>query len=265
MLSAYVLTFNSERYLRDVLRRLARVADDLVVLDSGSTDATLAIAHDARARVVFRKFDDFVQQREFAVQECAYDWVLFLDSDEIIDDELIDEINRMKAAGFDSLGYDGFRIRREWYVLGKRVHAIYPVKCPDFRVRLYDRKSGHFDKTSPVHEKIVGLTAVGNVSRGAIHHYTFEVREDFEIKLQRYIPLAVEAMARRGKSTSAMQVWLHAIAAFLKSFLTYQGWRDGRVGVICAAYAFRYTRAKYEGLRQKRRVLAKVPETTKSS
>lgn len=263
MLSAYVLTFNSERYLRDVLRRLARVADDLVVVDSGSTDATLAIAHDARARVVFRKFDDFIQQREFAVQLCRHDWVLFVDSDELIDEDLIGEINRMKTSGFDSLGHDGYRIRREWYVLGKRVHSIYPVKCPDFRVRLYDRKSGHFDKASPVHEKIVGLTAVGSVSRGAIHHYTFEAREDFGIKLKRYAPLAVEAMVLRGKRTGAMQVWLHSIAAFMKSFVNYQGWRDGRVGVICARYAFRYTWAKYEGLRQKQRILAKLPVTTK--
>lgn len=265
MLSAYVLTFNSDVYLRDVLQQLARCAEDLVVVDSGSTDATLAIARDAGARVVFRKFDDFIQQREFAAQECAHDWVLFVDSDEIIDDELIDEINRMKAAGFDSLDYDGYRIRREWYVLGKRVHTIYPVKCPDFRVRLYNRTSGHFDMTSPVHEKIVGLRAVGNVSRGAIHHYTFEKRKDFDKKLQRYIPLAVEAMVRRGKSTSVMQVWLHAVAAFLKSFLIYQGWRDGRVGVICAAYAFRYTQAKYIGLRLKQRELAKAPGTTQSS
>lgn len=265
MLSAYVLTFNSERYLRQVLQRLSRVADDIVVLDSGSSDNTLAIAHECGARISHRAFDDFIQQREFAVQMCAHDWVLFVDSDEILDEELIGEINHMKAAGFDRLGHDGYRVRREWYVLGRRVHAIYPVKCPDFRVRLYNRQSGQFDKASPVHEKIVGLASVGSVARGAIHHHTFEAREDFDLKLQRYAPLAVEAMARRGKSASAMQVWLHAIAAFLKSFLIYQGWRDGRVGLICATYAFRYTWAKYDGLRQKQHSLAKNPETTKSS
>lgn len=260
MLSAYVLTFNSERYLAGVLQRLARVADDIVVLDSGSTDSTLAIAHAAGARVSFRQFDDFIQQREFAAQLCAHDWILFVDSDELMDDDLIDEINRMKAEGFDRLGHDGFHIRREWYVLGKRVRGIYPVQCPDSCIRLYNRQSGYFDKRIPVHEDMVGLAAAGFVRRGAIHHYTFETREDFDVKLQRYAPLAIEAMVRRGKRPSSV-AWAHAVGAFLKWFLVYQCWRDGRVGLTCSMYAFRYTRAKYQGLRRKQEAIAAAAGT----
>ncbi|MBW3567546.1 MAG: glycosyltransferase family 2 protein [Proteobacteria bacterium] len=256
-LSAYVLTLNSERHLDEVLSRLRRVSEDVVVLDSGSVDTTVAIAHRHGARVHHRPFDDFVRQREHAVRLCRHDWILFVDSDEYLDDALIEEINAMQAAGMERQGHDAFSIRRDWYVLGKRVHSIYPVRCPDFRVRLYRRDAGGFDAASPVHEKLVGFASVGVVTRGSIQHYTFESHEEFRRKLEIYSPLAVEAMVRRGRKAGLFRGYVHAVAAFLKSLIIYQGWRDGRVGLVCGLYAYRYTLAKYKGLFRKRKSLVR--------
>lgn len=244
MLSSYILTRNSERHLEAVLRQIERLADDIVLLDSGSTDATLEIAARYPVRIFHREFDDFIRQREYAASLCAHDWILFVDSDEIPDDPLVEELLAMKKAGLGSDGRDSYRIRRDWYVLGQPVHSIYPIKSPDFRIRLYDRQ-GHFDSNNPVHEKLIGLRSTGEVKRGSLHHHTFEDPGEFERKLRFYAPLAAEAHRRRGKASGLPRAWLHAIAAWLKSFVSYQGWRDGRVGVICANYAFRYTLQKY--------------------
>lgn len=248
LLSAYVLTYNSERHIAGVLAALNKVADDLIVLDSGSTDATLEIAHEHGARVYRRKFDDFIQQREYANSLCKHDWILFVDSDEYVDDELAAEINTLKAGELEHTSHDSWLIRREWYVLGKRVHGMYPVQCPDFRIRLYRKGAGYYDKTSPVHEKLIGFASTGKIKRGAIHHHTFESLEEFDRKLDRYLDLAVEAMIRRGKKTGPVKAYVHAVAAYLKYLLVYQCWRDGKVGLINSKYAYKYTLAKYQRL-----------------
>lgn len=248
LLSAYVLTFNSAKHLDKVLGQLGKIADDLVVLDSGSTDATLDIARRHTQKIHYRQFDDFIQQREFAAGLCRHDWILFVDSDEIIDDALITAIRELKAKDFDEQQYDAYVLRRDWYVLGQPVHSIYPIKSPDFRIRLYHKAHGHFDARLPVHEKLIGFSAVGKVMSGAIHHHTFETEAEFDRKLEHYLELAVLTMQRRGKRSGPVKARLHAMAAFLKSWLIYQGWRDGKVGIICARYAYRYTLAKYLGL-----------------
>lgn len=245
-LSAYVLTHDSEKHLGEVLARLARVADDIVVLDSGSADATLEIARTHGAVIHHRVFDDFIRQREHAASLCRYEWVLFVDSDEYLDDELVNAINVLKAAGFND--NDAFILRREWYVLGRRVRGIYPVKCPDFRIRLYRKGRGRFDQACPVHEKLTGFEAVGEISSGALHHHTFETHEEFDRKLACYIDLAITGMILRKKQTGAIRARIHAAAAFLKWFVVFQCWRDGRIGWTCSRYAYRYTLAKYLGL-----------------
>lgn len=244
-LSAYVLTHDSERHLAAVLARLLEVADDIVVLDSGSTDRTLDIATRFRAAIHHRDFDDFVRQREHAVRLCQNEWVLFVDSDEIPDLDLVDALRRLKAEDFGRGRFDSFRVRREWIVLGRRVHSIYPIRSPDFPTRLYRRTRGHFAPNNVVHEKLVGLESTGMIESGALHHYTFGSEDEFHHKLDRYVPLAVEAHRRRGKPFGRLRGYLHAMAAWLKSYFIYRGCLDGRTGMLCARYAYSYTLRKY--------------------
>src|SRR3982751_6868765 len=101
-LSCYVLTLNSERRLAEVLSPLRDIADDLLVVDSGSSDRTLDIARSFGARVAFRAFDNFRDQRLFAERECAHDWILQIDSDEVVSAELAQEIRTLKDADFNA-------------------------------------------------------------------------------------------------------------------------------------------------------------------
>lgn len=251
-LSGYVLTFNSEKHLRRVLEPLRRVADELIVLDSGSSDATLDIARQCGAAVYCRAFDDFIRQRDHAVSLCRYDWILYLDSDEILDESLVETLLDRKHRGLGADGHDAYAMRRDWYVLGRYVHNVYPVKYPDYVIRLYRKDVGRFDATTPVHEKLGGYRSLGRLEPGAIRHLTFETREEFERKLAFYPQLSVQTLLRRGRArrVSRAGAVLHAWGAFLKAWLLHRGWRDGWVGVLCARYAYRYTLAKYLGLRR---------------
>ena len=132
-LSFYVLTFNNEDLIGQVLSPMRQVADDILVLDSGSTDNTIDIAKRNGARILHRNLDDFRSQRQFALDNCMYDWVLSLDSDEVPDEEFPQVIGELKNRGFDDpTGTIAYRIKRKWIVMGKEVHAFFPIRAPDW-------------------------------------------------------------------------------------------------------------------------------------
>lgn len=241
-LSIYVLTHNSEKHLAAVLAAARRMADDLLVLDSGSIDATLAIAAEHGARIAQRPFDDFREQRLHANQLCQHRHVLFMDSDEIASDALIDAICALKQRGFE---HDAYVIRRDWFVLGQRIHALFPVGCPDYPIRLIDKDKVGFGQQS-VHEQPVGYASLGRID-APMTHYTFETHAEIARKLDRYTDLAAADLHRRGKKRTGMRVkqWTSPIAAFLKWYIKSGGWRDGRVGITLALYAAAYTHRKY--------------------
>src|SRR5687768_1542359 len=143
-ISAFILTLNSGKYLERILHQLNKSCDEVVVVDSGSMDATEAITLKNHGRFLSRTFDNFRNQRTFALQSCAHDLVLMIDSDEIPDDILIAELNALKSKKNLSGAY---RLRRERYVLGRKVHAAYPEVSPDYPVRLFNRRISNFDRS----------------------------------------------------------------------------------------------------------------------
>lgn len=241
-LSFYVLTYNSERYLEKILAAAKRVADDLLVVDSGSSDRTLAIAERHGARIVHRPFDNFRAQRLFANSQCRHRMVMFVDSDEIPSDALIDELNRLKQQGFTC---DVYGVRREWIVMGKGVHALMPVSCPDYPVRLYKRDVVTFTAHT-VHETVTGQRSDGRIEAPLIHH-TFETKAEIARKLELYSDLA--ALDLRGQRKSAavlwLKKWLSPVGAFAKWYVRKGNIRDGRLGLTLALYAAAYTHRKY--------------------
>ena len=241
-LSAYILTFNSELYLAQILRKLAGTADEILVVDSGSSDETLAIARDHDCRVVHRPLTDFREQRSFAQAQCVNDMVLFVDSDELPSDELVRAITSLKDRGF---GQDAYEVRREWYVFGRKVHAVFPVTSPDYPIRILDRRKVSFDERSRrVHETPFGFSSVGRIE-ATLHHHTFRSREELERKLEHYTDIAAGELRERGGNAGPLKVLTSPVSAFLKWYLVKGGWRDGALGLTMSAYAYRYTRLKY--------------------
>ncbi|MEN8719748.1 MAG: glycosyltransferase family 2 protein [Oceanococcaceae bacterium] len=251
-LSAYVLTRNSERYLAEILDALRQIADEVLVLDSGSSDATEAIARAAGARFVYRAFDSFRRQREFAAAQCRHDYIFFCDSDEIPDATLIRSIQVAQQQGLSAAGYT---VTRPWIVRGCTVHAIYPVNCPDTVPRMFDRRRCHWDPAKAVHETLL-VDGPSVHLEGQLRHVTFHSLAEQERKLQSYTDLAAEQIVhklqRRGGLTALrraellLKSWVTSpLGAIMKSYIVRGGWRDGRVGVSLLGYAVRYSSLRY--------------------
>ncbi|MCS6934052.1 MAG: glycosyltransferase family 2 protein [Chitinophagales bacterium] len=242
-LSCYILTYNSEKHLPAILQQVAKVADEILLVDSGSADDTYKIGKEFGCRILYRSFDNYREQRAFAQAKCRYDHVLFFDSDEVPSDELIEKIKKLKAAGFTA---DCYEIRREWFVLGKKVHVCYPVVCPDYPVRLLNRQVVKFDERSAiVHETPHGQRNAQRIEE-PIYHYTFNTKWEMQHKLHRYARLSAAEIVSRHKNRSWYKRIVSPVAAWFKWYLFKGAWRDGKVGWLMGMYAYQYTYLKYK-------------------
>ncbi|MCW2240923.1 glycosyltransferase family 2 protein [Azospirillum canadense] len=255
MLSVYILTLNSERRLAQVLESVQSVADEIVIVDSGSADRTHAIAHSFGARVLVRTFDNFCNQRVFAEKSCVHPWVLALDSDEVLSPALLAKIRQLKAVDFmlDGRSPDGYSIRREWFFLGKRVRTFYPVKAPDYTIKLFQRaKMGH-SGSRIIHESIqCNGGTIANIHE-PIFHYSCDSVEELYGKIDLYTRLAAADMAANGIRASWVKVNVYPWLLWIKWFLVNGAWRDGEVGRILSKYArdtvyLKYLKLKHDFL-----------------
>lgn len=252
-LSFYVLTFNNEDLLDQVLSPMREVADDILVVDSGSTDNTLDIAKRNGARILNRPLDDFRSQRQFALDNCLHNWVLSLDSDEVPDKDFVQVIGEMKARGFDDpTGTIAYRIKRKWIVMGKEIHAFFPIRAPDWPERLFrkDIVSFNTSKSTMAHEAPGGFSAWKKIERGSVTHYCCNSMEELNDKLNRYTDLAALDMKERGKKPRLLKMMFSPFAAWWKFYLGKGGYKDGKMGWILGKYTYNYVRLKYVKLKR---------------
>jgi len=246
-ISAYVLTHNSEKYLSRILSSLTEVADEVLVVDSGSTDTThqIALEYPGIALLV-NPFEDFGQQRRFAEMHCSHPWILFLDDDELPDEQWLLSIKNCPLGQSEKTA---FRCKRQWFALGKPVHNIYPVASPDYPIRLYNKNEINFSTALRVHERLRGVSNIGYLE-GTIEHRTFESRREWDIKLDRYTELAAKDLLVKKKSLAFYRLLVNPFAAFIKWFLILRGYKDGWLGLQLSVYAVKYTFYKYAKARQ---------------
>lgn len=248
-LSCYILTKNSERYLDEVLQPLTQAVDDLIIVDSGSTDRTLQIAQKHNARVVSRPFDNFKKQRNFALEQCKHRWVLSLDSDEVPDQELIELLKQLKKDAFTYKGrteVDSFSIKRRWFLFGKEVRAFFPCPCPDYPNRLFRKDKVHFgDASKEVHEEPTGSTKHFALEEGSVFHYSCDTVTQLFAKLNHYTTLDAQVLKKRGRKTSWPDLLGRSFVAWLKWYFRKGGYKDGSVGFLLGIYAYLYTLQKY--------------------
>lgn len=241
-ISFYVLTLNSEMYIESILNKIQHIADEILVIDSGSTDKTKEIVSSfANTTFTFNKFENFKQQRIFAEKSCKFDMVLSLDSDEVPNDELINSIKHLKSTGF---AHDAYRIKRFWNALKKDVHCIYPICSPDYPIRLYNRKFCNFNDSPLCHENVSGYRSEGIIP-GHIKHITFENINILKRKLELYSGLGAKDLILKNKKPSNLNVLFNPIGAFIKWYFIKGGFKDGIVGVQLGVYAYLYTLKKY--------------------
>lgn len=237
-LSACIITFNEADRIADCLRSLAFV-DDIVVVDSGSTDGTAAIAEAMGARVLVRAFDGFRSQKAFAVEQARHDWVLCLDADERVSDALRDEIAAVRATGF--AGAAGYVFPRMSWYFGRFLR--HGTDYPDRVLRLFDRRCGGWRGEREIHES---ASVDGNVVRlrGDLLHYPFRSLLQMLDKLQGYAAMMAEHDHARGKRASLAKLLLAPGWRFFRSYVLKRGFLDGMPGLLAAWVHANYVRQK---------------------
>jgi len=235
-----VITLNEERNLSRALASLQPVADEIVVVDAGSTDRTLAIAREHGARVLGRAWTTYSDQKNYAAESASHEWILSLDADEELSSALQTSLLEWKAREPRSEVYEV--ARRAWY-LGKWIrHSGW---YPDFQRRLYRREAAQFSGT--IHE---ALRFAGQPRRlhGDLLHYTVQSFAEHEEKVERYTTLAARQMYAAGKRSWRAAVWLATPWSWFHNYFLRGGFLDGYRGALIAQMAARAVRLKYTKL-----------------
>jgi glycosyltransferase involved in cell wall biosynthesis len=239
-ITAYTLTFNEARQIRAVLESV-RWADDIIVVDSFSTDGTVEIAREFNARVISEKFCGFGPLRNLALDAARNDWIFSIDADERCTPELEREMRReLEAPRFDA-----YLVPRKSHFLGHWMrHSGW---YPDYRQpQLFDRRQMRYNDEL-VHESYTLRGRLGHL-REHVFQYPWDTLEIATAKLQRYSTLMAQRYAGAGRRASLPRLILSPPATFLKIFLAKQGFRDGRYGLVLAALYAYYTFLKYAKL-----------------
>ncbi|MFC5410037.1 glycosyltransferase family 2 protein [Larkinella bovis] len=244
--SAVMITFNSARILPAVLKALSW-CDEIVVVDSGSTDQTLTIAQQAGCRILHRDFDGFGLQKGFAVTQARNPWVLVVDADEIVTDELRLEIQtRLAEVETGKRKVRGFEVPVSLVFLGRLMRYGGEYKMP--HLRLFDKRFGNYN-TARVHEDVVLEGSVGRLAHHMLHDSYGSLHEYFE-KFNRYTTAGARDLLGQGKRGSVAQIVFRLPITFLKEYLIKQNFLNGYPGFIWSLFSAMYPVVKYAKLRE---------------
>src|SRR5579884_3689362 len=240
-ISAAIITFNEQRNISRAIESL-RCCDEIVVVDSGSTDRTTEIADKLGARVIENAWEGYAKQKNFATQQCSHDWVLSLDADESLSEALEGEIWQIKKRGPE---FDAYTMPRLAQYLGRWI--LHSGWYPDRKVRLYDRRKakwvGEF-----VHESVQVTGRSGHLEANILH-FTCDSLSEHLKTLDRYTTLAAQEIAARRLPVPLHRLILDPPWTFLKSYFLQLGFLDGFEGLTIAYMAAFYTFLKYSKAR----------------
>ncbi|MEM7185719.1 MAG: glycosyltransferase family 2 protein [Bacteroidota bacterium] len=221
-LSVIIPTFNEEAYIEAALRSV-RFADQIIVVDSFSSDKTTAIAKEKGATVLQRKFDNFSSQKNYGLDHATSDWILFLDADERITYPLQLEI--MQAMEHGSHG--GYKLRFPHFFMNRFLYH-HSSKV----LRLVKRKGTRY--TGLVHEKLQCEGSIG-VLKNHVLHFTYKGLEHYIQKRESYAWFQAEQLQQKGKKTSLFLLFLKPTYRFFSSYVLKGGFRDGIPGLSMSA------------------------------
>jgi glycosyltransferase involved in cell wall biosynthesis len=239
-ITAAIITFNEESNIRDAIRSVDWL-DEILVVDSESTDRTVSIAKEMGARVISRPWPGFAAQKQFAADSAKNDWILSVDADERVSLPLREEISKVVLAGPDA---DGYSIPRLSFYMGRPIrHSGW---YPDRQLRLYNRSKGRW-KDVVVHESVeMSPSASTGMLRSELHHYSVESAAHHHRMIgERYAPLAAQKMFESGRRTSPLTIVSSGPLAFFRSFIWKLGLLDGLPGFCISRFAAHHAFLKH--------------------
>jgi glycosyltransferase involved in cell wall biosynthesis len=221
--SVTIITLNEAEHIAAAIDS-ARWADEVLVVDCGSTDGTVDIARGGGARVLCREWSGYVDQKNFAAERASHDWIFSLDADERITPALASEIRALLAT---EPAMRGYRLPRVTYHLGRWVRTT--DFYPDYQTRLYDRQTARW-RGKYVHESVTVDGPVGQL-RSELEHYSFSDLRDQLDRINHYTTLAARQMHELGRRSGPLQLLVHPPAAFLRNYILRRGFLDGTAGL----------------------------------
>lgn len=238
-LSVVIITLNEAENLPRCLESIAGLADEVVVVDSLSTDATVGIAEAAGARVILQKFLGHREQKAFAIQQASHDFVLSLDADEALSAELQKSIQKVKQ----NWTFDGYYVNRLNRLDGQWIH--HGGWYPDRKMRLFDRRKYVMAGTNP-HDRFDPVPEAKTTRiTGDLLHYTNDDMDSRVVTINKFSTIAAQAFQKEGKRGSWWRVLIKPTARFIGEYILRSGWRDGYYGYYIAK-----TSAQYVWLRE---------------
>ena len=240
-LSACIITFNEADRIEECVRSVG-FCDEIIVVDSHSTDRTRELASALGARVIERDWPGYRSQKEFAVQAARHDWVLCLDADERVSTPLNAEVTALRRHGFAAAA--GWSVPRITQYFGRFLR--HGNACPDRLVRLFDRRRGGWSGYE-IHENTRVEGRIGKL-RGHLEHYPYRSLSDHQNRMQRYADLMAQALYDAGKRCGLAKVLINPQWRFVRGYLLRLGFLDGWRGLVFALIESNYVRRKYLGL-----------------
>src|SRR5258705_13679639 len=251
-ISATIIAFNEAANIGDACKSLAW-ADEIVVVDSGSTDETVKIAEACGARVITRDWPGFAAQKQLATEQTAHDWVFSLDADERVSGELQASIAKLRETPEHELA-DGYRIPRRSYYQGRWIKG--GGWYPDWQLRLFRKSRGRWEPRH-IHEsvKLNSGARVEKLSGDILHYSVRDATHHHRMIGERYAPLAAQKMFEEGRQTSVLKIAAAAPAAFVRSYILKGGFRDGLAGLSIASFAAHHAFLKHVMLWEKQKAV----------
>jgi glycosyltransferase involved in cell wall biosynthesis len=240
-ITATIITLNEERKIARAIESL-RCCDEILILDSGSTDRTVELAANLGARVIEAGWRGYAGQKNWAADQATHDWILSLDADEALSEALEAEIWNLKKSGPQ---YDAYTMPRQAQYLGRWI--LHSGWYPDRKVRLYDRLKARWVGDF-VHESVQPKGRVGHLQANILH-FTCDSLSEHLRTLDRYTTLSAEELVSRKVQVSIWRLIFDPPWTFIKAYIFQRGFLDGFEGLIICYMAAFYTFLKYSKAR----------------
>jgi glycosyltransferase involved in cell wall biosynthesis len=246
-ISGVIITFNEENFIEKCLQSLTNVVDEIVVIDSYSTDKTKEICLRYNVRFIENPFTGFTNQKNFANDQATYDYVLSLDADEALSDELKASILKVK----DTLTVDGYTFNRLNNYCGRWIK--YSNWYPDCKIRLFNRKKAKWVGENNLHEIIVLDSPKNQMHlKGDLLHWAYDSYSEHYLKINSYTDIAAKNYVKRKpfKKQSLLKIVFSSFWKFFKNYILKKGFLDGFQGFVICSFAAFGTFLKYIKIRE---------------
>lgn len=243
-LSVVIITYNEEAKIKFCLESVRDIADEIIIVDSFSTDQTEQICKNYNVHFIQNKFQGHIQQKNYAISKAKFDYILSLDADEVLSNQLKENIKRIKQ----NFSADGYSFNRLNNYCGKWIkHGSW---YPDRKLRLWDRRLGQWEGENP-HDrfKMIENAKIEHIKGDLLHYTISEITEHIN-QVYKFSTIGAQSDINRGKRSSILKIIINPLWKFLRDYLIKMGFLDGYEGFQIAIISAFATFLKYSIIKQ---------------